>query len=71
MLSGGEAVTNWYNEFEQYNFAQPGFSLATGHFTQVVWKASTKLGMGRAKYTDCEYLLKCQKILHYFFTIYF
>ncbi|MFP2927446.1 CAP family protein [Pyxidicoccus sp. 3LG] len=36
----------WYDEVAAYNFAQPGFSMATGHFTQVVWKSSTKLGCG-------------------------
>ena len=34
----------WYDEVAMYNFTQPGFSSATGHFTQVVWKATTKVG---------------------------
>jgi hypothetical protein len=29
------AIVNWYNEVSLYNFAQPGFSGETGHFTQV------------------------------------
>lgn len=33
-----------YNEYSQYNYNYPGFSEATGHFTQVVWKATTQLG---------------------------
>jgi len=46
-----EAVTNWYNEVCQpgYNFDSGGFSGGTGHFTQVVWKESTELGIGRAE----------------------
>ena len=32
-----------------YNFNSGGFSGGTGHFTQVVWKGSTKLGIGRAE----------------------
>ena len=67
LLSGKEAVTNWYNEVQQYNFAQPGFSAAAGHFTQVVWKASTKMGIGRAKYTNGEYMLYYQNFLHHNF----
>lgn len=46
----------WYNEVSSYNYNSPGFSMATGHFTQVVWNASTKLGMGLsvgAKGTYC------------------
>jgi hypothetical protein len=40
------AVDNWYNEISLYNFNKPGFSDATGHFTCLVWQASTMLGMG-------------------------
>ena len=32
-----------------YNFNSGGFSGGTGHFTQVVWKGSTTLGIGRAE----------------------
>ena len=37
-----------YNEIKYYNFNRGGFSSRTGHFTQVVWKGSTKLGVGIA-----------------------
>jgi len=45
------AVENWYNEVcdPGYDFNNGGFSSRTGHFTQVVWKESTDLGMGRAE----------------------
>ncbi|MEM6501299.1 MAG: CAP family protein [Cyanobacteria bacterium P01_C01_bin.89] len=46
-----EAVKGWYDEIEDYNYSRPGFSAATGHFTQVVWKSSTRLGCGVAKGT--------------------
>ncbi|MDB9436159.1 CAP family protein [Dolichospermum lemmermannii CS-548] len=45
------AVQSWYNEVSAYNYNSPGFSSATGHFTQVVWKSSTQLGCGTAKGT--------------------
>ncbi|XP_042277182.1 uncharacterized protein glipr2 [Thunnus maccoyii] len=47
-LTGKEAVESWYNEIEKYNWSRPGFSGSTGHFTQVVWKESTELGVGLA-----------------------
>lgn len=34
----------WYNEINSYDYNNPGFSDATGHFTQVVWKDSVQLG---------------------------
>ncbi|KAF6730593.1 Golgi-associated plant pathogenesis-related protein 1 [Oryzias melastigma] len=47
-LHGKEAVEAWYSEIKDYNFAKPGFQSGTGHFTQVVWKNSTELGVGMA-----------------------
>ncbi|XP_067431491.1 GLI pathogenesis-related 2 [Thunnus thynnus] len=47
-LTGKEAVETWYNEIKDYNWSRPGFSGSTGHFTQVVWKESTELGVGLA-----------------------
>ncbi|MGV9970305.1 CAP family protein [Nocardia beijingensis] len=42
------ATQMWYGEVKDYDYNDPGFSTATGHFTQVVWKASTQLGIGFA-----------------------
>eukprot|EP00775_Hariotina_reticulata_P005869 gene5869-6110_t len=38
------AVDLWYKEISQYNFNAGQFSGATGHFTQLVWKASNQVG---------------------------
>ena len=40
------AVDGWGNERAEYHFTNPttGFSEATGHFTQLVWKSTTSTG---------------------------
>ena len=42
-----EAVDAWGGEQADYDFNNPGFSEQTGHFTQLVWKATTTVGCGR------------------------
>jgi pathogenesis-related protein 1 len=43
-LDGKSVTEMWYDEIKQYSFKTGGFSMQTGHFTQVVWKATTQLG---------------------------
>ena len=52
-----------YNEVcdPGYNFASGGFTRGPGHFTQVVWKGSTELGIGRAESTEGS--MKCAYIV--------
>ncbi|XP_078363924.1 ectin-like [Oculina patagonica] len=44
-----KVVDSWYFEVCDYNFNSGTFSGGTGHFTQVVWKGSTQLGIGFAR----------------------
>jgi len=48
-----DAVNSWYDEEQYYDWDNPGNTKvqgeAIGHFTQVVWKSSTKVGCGAAK----------------------
>jgi uncharacterized protein YkwD len=37
------AFNAWMAEASKYNYNNPGFSGATGHFTQVVWKSTTQI----------------------------
>ncbi|KAF6264251.1 CAP domain-containing protein [Scenedesmus sp. NREL 46B-D3] len=39
-----QAIDLWYDEVKMYNFNNPSFSSATGHFTQVVWRSSSTIG---------------------------
>lgn len=51
-LSAKRTVFMWVDEeVVRYNFASGSSSGVTGHFTQVVWKGSTKLGCA---YKDCN-----------------
>eukprot|EP00930_Biecheleria_cincta_P031744 TRINITY_DN22012_c0_g1_i2.p1 TRINITY_DN22012_c0_g1~~TRINITY_DN22012_c0_g1_i2.p1 ORF type:complete len:333 (-),score=71.41 TRINITY_DN22012_c0_g1_i2:250-1248(-) len=42
-----QATQSWYDEISDpgYDFATPGFKSGTGHFTAVVWAATTQVGM--------------------------
>ncbi len=59
-MSPEAVVAMWYDEVKGYSFQQPGFSMQTGHFTQVVWRGTTQVGCGltQCKGNDiwvCEY----------------
>ena len=50
-INGAAAVDDWYDEIKDYDFAK-GKSKnggVVGHFTQLVWKGSTQLGLGVAR----------------------
>merc|ERR1719509_274169 len=63
--SGGDlyqaAVDGWYAEGQIWRYGQGlGFSLTTGHFTQVVWAGTTSVGCATAQgsrwtYVVCNY----------------
>ncbi len=47
-VSARDAAKSWYSEIEFYSFKHPQYSEETGHFTQMIWKSSNKLGVGVA-----------------------
>ncbi|TKY84920.1 hypothetical protein EX895_006000 [Sporisorium graminicola] len=65
-----DSCTMWYDEVSQYDFSTAQYSDATGHFTQMVWKGTKRLGCaiqscsasqmglgssGSAQYVVCNY----------------
>ncbi|XP_075724152.1 LOW QUALITY PROTEIN: ectin [Rhipicephalus microplus] len=48
-ITGLMPVKSWYDEIKQYNYNNPGFSAATGHLTQLVWKDCRRIGTGVAR----------------------
>jgi len=50
-LSAAEVAGLWYAEVKHYRFGRSGFSMQTGHFTQLVWVGTQDLGCGVAQ---CE-----------------
>ncbi|KAI1102473.1 PR-1-like protein [Jackrogersella minutella] len=58
----GSCVDMWAGEAPQYDYADPAFTEATGHFTQLVWRNTTDVGCGAKLcpgnygwYLACEY----------------
>lgn len=57
------AVNGWYKEVRFYSFDESRYCTATSHFTQVVWKSTTKIGCGSktcngSKIYTCSYSSK-------------
>lgn len=50
-VSGNTPVDSWYAEIVDFDFSNPNGNdyRKTGHFTQVVWKSSKRLGIAKAK----------------------
>ena len=41
-----EACTSWYNEINNYKFGSNKYQSGTGHFTQMIWKETRRIGFG-------------------------
>jgi len=46
IVDAGHTVAMWYDEVAKYDFKHGGFSMHTGHFTQLVWRDTARLGCG-------------------------
>ncbi|THU92435.1 PR-1-like protein [Dendrothele bispora CBS 962.96] len=60
------AMDSWMGEASKYDYNNPGFSDATGHFTQVVWKSTTQVACAIAScgantiFSDPSHFVVCQ-----------
>jgi uncharacterized protein YkwD len=50
-MDANAVVEMWYAEGKHYSFRSGGFSMKTGHFTQLVWRDTREVGCGR---TQCN-----------------
>lgn len=57
-----EATQLFYREIDNYDFSKPGFSLKTGHFTQVVWKNTKEIGAAKRIRNDSRLVV----VIRYF-----
>lgn len=48
-LDAAAVVAMWVDERSAFDFRRGGFSMDTGHFTQVVWRDTRELGCGTAR----------------------
>ena len=48
-LDPKSTVDMWYDEIKLYKFPDGGFSMQTGHFTQLVWTTTRQVGCGHVQ----------------------
>ncbi|KAJ1367313.1 hypothetical protein KIN20_028206 [Parelaphostrongylus tenuis] len=41
-------VEHWYEEHEKYEYETPGWQSGTNYFTQIIWRGTEEIGIGRA-----------------------
>ncbi|XP_018309478.1 uncharacterized protein [Mycetomoellerius zeteki] len=59
VIGGEEPVNEWYAEEAQHQYGKEPTTLKTGHFTQVIWRDSTELGVGMARNRNGEVYVVC------------
>ncbi|KAF3921417.1 Ophanin [Orbilia brochopaga] len=55
-----DAINAWAGEANQYDGNNPGFYENTGHFTQLVWKATTEVGCYNRKCPNGQFYYMCE-----------
>lgn len=52
-----KATTIWYAEKKTYSYSYPVLTDNVKHFTQMIWKGTTQLGMGAAPSPSGKYVI--------------
>jgi len=47
-----EVCDQWYSEVRKHDFTSEPTTLSAGHFTNMVWRNSTMIGVGRSQAAD-------------------
>jgi hypothetical protein len=55
-FTGSQVADQWYSEVERYDFSKNS-GPSTGHFTQLVWKSSHEIGVGRSQTREGKWLV--------------
>lgn len=54
MMDASDVVQRWYREKEEFDFSSGGFSMETGHFTQLVWADTRAVGCATSTCQDMD-----------------
>jgi hypothetical protein len=46
-MSPKDIVDYWYNEHRKYEYETPGWQPGTNYFTQIIWRSTKEIGVGR------------------------
>lgn len=58
-IKGNAPVESWYSEIKDHTFGIDRPGSGSGHFTQVIWKESKQLGVGKARSKSGKILVVC------------
>lgn len=59
LVHGQDAVDSWYDEIKMYKFGTEPRIKETGHFTQLIWRTSTTLCVGKARNDKGQVFVVC------------
>ena len=59
-------MRRWYGESSNYDFASPGWRKDAVHFTQMIWGATSDIGVGVAKLENPLDDDKFVVVVHYY-----